>query len=145
MKALAVILAFAPLAASAQSLAERLAVQPNISFAEWRDLTAGKTVVYQIDGETYGFERYVSPGMVTIRLTDGTCIDGAWYMDQANFCFDWQDGPLNCFHHKRLDGDIYVIGLDNGVETADIQQVSRIANIPLACGPALLSAYEVQP
>ncbi len=142
MKALAVILALLPVAASAQSLAERLASAPEISFSEWRDLTAGKTVVYQIDGETYGFERYTAPGKVSIRLTDGTCIDGTWYMDQNSFCFDWQDGPLNCFHHKRLDSEIYVIGLDNGVETADIQKVSRIANIPLACGPALLSAYQ---
>jgi len=145
MNRLAVILALAPSLATAQSLAERLADTPDISFLDWQDMTAGKTVVYQIDGETYGYERYAAPGKVTIRLTDGTCIDGNWYMKQNNFCFDWQDGPLNCFHHKRLDGVIYVIGLDNGMETNDIQQVSRIANIPLSCGPALLSSYQVQP
>jgi len=145
MKHLALILALAPFAASAQTLAEQLATQSSISFEDWRELTAGKTVVYQIDGETYGFERYVAPGKVKIQLADGTCIDGIWYMEQANFCFNWQDEILNCFHHKKLDGDTYVIALNNGVETEDIQRVSRIANIPLSCGPALLSALEVSP
>ena len=145
MKYLALILALTPFAASPQSLTEQLAQRPSISFADWRELTAGKTVVYQIDGETYGFERYVAPGKVKIQLTDGTCIDGTWYMEDANFCFDWQDETLNCFHHKKLGGEIYVIGLENGVETDDIQRVSRIANIPLSCGPALLSALETSP
>ena len=61
-------------------------------------------------------------------------------MQETAFCFDWEDGPLNCFHHKRLDGDIYVIGLEAGAETGDIQKVARIAAIPVQCGPALLSA-----
>lgn len=145
MKALALILALAPSFASAQSLAEQLSSAPDISFQEWREMTIGKTVVYQIDGEIYGYERYVAPGQVTMRLADGTCIDGTWRMRQADFCFDWQDGPKNCFRHKRLGEDIYVIGLNNGVETEDIQLVSRIADISLSCGPALLSSLQVRP
>jgi hypothetical protein len=136
------LLALWPGVLSAQSLQEALATAPEISFTAWQNMTAGKTVVYEIDGQTYGYEHY-SPttNNVQIRLDDGTCIDGTWYMDNSAFCFDWQDGPLNCFHHKRLGDTVYVIGLDNGVETSDIQKVSRIAAIPLACGPALLSAY----
>ncbi len=145
MKALAFILVLAPNLLSAQNLAERLSTAPDISFQEWQNMTIGKTVVYQIDGEVYGYERYVAPGEVTIRLVDGTCIDGTWRMRQSDFCFDWQDGPKNCFRHKRLDGAIYVIGLNNGVETDDIQLVSRIADISLSCSPALLSSLEVQP
>lgn len=140
MKVLALILALSPTITLAQNLSEQLATAPNISFEDWRTMTDGKTVVYEIDGETFGYESYRGEGNVTIRLGDGTCIDGTWFMEQTAFCFDWQDGPLNCFNHKRLDGVIYVIGLDNGVETTDIQKVSRIANIPVACGPALLSA-----
>lgn len=139
MKALALILALAPAIASAQSFAERLSTAPDISGEDWRAMTAGKTVVYQIDGETYGYETYRGDDNVTIRLEDGTCLDGTWFMEQRSFCFDWDGAPLNCFHHKNLDGVIYVIGLENGVETDDIQKVSRIANIPVACGPALLS------
>ena len=147
MKALIFILALMPAISHAQSLRERLTNAPEISFADWKDMTAGKTVVYEIDGETFGYETYRGGGNVTIRLDDGSCIDGTWFMQQNQFCFNWQDGPLNCFHHKRLDGTIYVIGLDGGVETDDIQRVSRIARIPLACGPALLSslAPEAQP
>lgn len=144
MKALAAILALTPSALPAQSLAERLAAEPIISFEAWRVLTNGKTVVYEIDGETYGYERYLGGGNVTIQLEDGSCIDGIWYMAQTSFCFDWEGGPLNCFNHKQLDGDIYVIGLENGAETTDIQKVSRIANIPITCGPALLSSLTPQ-
>lgn len=144
MRALALILALTPSALPAQTLAERLAAEPVITFEAWRALTNGKTVVYEIDGETYGFERYLGGGNVTIQLEDGSCIDGTWYMAQTSFCFDWQGGPLSCFNHKQLDGDIYVIGLNNGIETADIQKVSRIANIPVSCGPALLSSLTPQ-
>ncbi len=140
MRALAVILALAPSAVPAQSLLEQLTNAPNISYEDWRAMTDRKTVVYEIDGETYGYESYRGGGNVTIRLADGSCIDGTWFMQQTAFCFDWQGGPLNCFNHKRLDGAIYVVGLENGVETADIQMVSRIANIPVSCGPARLSA-----
>ncbi len=141
MKALALILALAPGALLAQSLPEMLSGAANISFEDWQAMTDGKTVVYEIGGKTYGYESYREKRHVTIRLDDGSCLDGTWFMDQAAFCFDWQGGPLNCFHHKRLNGEIYVIGLDNGVETGDIQKVSRIANIPVACGPALLSSF----
>jgi len=140
MKALMLILALAPGVVAAQILPERLAAAPDISYEDWRAMTDGKTVVYEIDGQTYGYESYLGSGKVTIRLEDGTCVTGRWFMQQTAFCFDWQGGPLNCFKHKRLDGSIYVIGLEDGAETADIQKVSRIANIPVSCGPALLSA-----
>ena len=147
MKALTLILALMPSIAPAQSLLAQLAQATNISVDEWRALTKGKTVVYEVGGETIGYESYLGGGNVTIQLDDGSCIDGTWYMEQAAFCFDWQGGPLNCFHHKRLDGMIYVVGLRNGVETPDIQKVSRIADLPVSCGPALLSALiaPVQP
>ncbi|NOR60933.1 MAG: hypothetical protein GQ535_00370 [Rhodobacteraceae bacterium] len=139
MKSLALILALAPNSLLAQSLHDQLANADNISYQAWHDLTKGKTVVYEVDGEIIGYESYLGDGNVTIRLDDGSCIDGTWYMEQLAFCFDWEGGPLNCFHHKRLNGAIYVIGLNNGLETTDVQKVSRIANIPVACGPALLS------
>lgn len=140
MKVLPLILAFAPSALLAQTLPEQLANAPSISVEEWRRMTAGKTVVYEIDGSIFGYESYRGAGNVTIRLDDGSCIDGTWYMEQAAFCFDWQDNTINCFNHKRLDDEIYVIGLENGIETDDIQKVSRIAYIPVSCGPALLSS-----
>jgi len=127
----------------AQTLQERLFTAPEISFQEWQEMTAGRTVVYEIDGTTFAFEAYrQNSNRIDIRLDGGGCVSGTWFMDENAFCFDWQDGPLNCFNHKRLDDDIYVIGLENGVETADIQKVSRIAAIPVQCGPALLSLLE---
>jgi len=140
---IAALLLFAPLAGHAQSLSARLADAPHIPAEEWRALTAGKTVVYEIDGEVFGYESYrTNSNQITMRLADGLCINGQWFMDQNAFCFNWEDGPLNCFNHKRLDSTVYVIGLENGVETDDIQRVLRIAPIPVACGPALLSQLE---
>jgi len=136
----------APLAGNAQTLSERLAGAPNIPAEEWRALTAGKTVVYEIDGEVFGFEAYrANSNDVTIRLADGQCVDGQWFMDQKAFCFIWEGGVLNCFNHKKLDDTIYVIGLVNGEETNDIQKVLEIAPIPVACGPALLSQLQPEP
>jgi hypothetical protein len=138
MKALALILALGPVLAQAQGLTGA----EEIGYEEWRAMTAGKTVVYQIDGKTFGFEHYHDGQKVTIQLADGTCLEGSWFMNKSAFCFDWQNGPLNCFHHKRLGDTIFVVGLDgNGAETADVQRVSRIDSTPLACGPALLSAF----
>jgi len=133
-------LALAPLAAPAQSLLDRLATAPEISESAWRDMTAGKTVVYEIDDAIYGYETYrKNSNRISIRLENGTCINGQWFMQQTAFCFDWEGGPLNCFNHKELDGDIYVVGLENGMETEDIQKVARIDDRPVFCGPALLS------
>jgi len=145
MKVLALILAIAPTMAQPQTLAEILSTAPEISYEDWRDMTAGKTVVYQIFGKTFGFERYQNGNNVTIQLDDGSCIDGTWFMQETAFCFDWEGGPLNCFHHKRVGDTIYIVGLDNGKESADIQIVSRIDNTPISCGPALLSALELGP
>jgi len=136
-------LSLLPYAVVAQSLQESLAGAPDIPFAEWRDMTAGQTVVYEIDGNTYAYEAYRrGTNRIDIRLDSGGCVSGTWYMDEPAFCFDWEDGPLNCFRHKRLDGAIYVIGVENGEETVDIQKVSRIAPIPVQCGPALLSQFK---
>ena len=145
MKAAALLLALSTCAAHAQSLPEQLAPLPNISFKDWRNLTLGKTVVYEINGETFSYEIYNGGSSVTIQLENGSCIDGTWFMEQSAFCFEWIDGPLNCFNHKRLGEDIYVIGLENGVETTDIQKVARIDNIAVSCGPALLSSFPVNP
>lgn len=144
----AVLALLFPLAAMGQSLSERLSDAPNIPFEEWREITAGLTVVYEIEGDIYGYEAYRrNSNRVTIQLQDGSCVDGEWYMEQAAFCFNWEDTLLNCFNHKRLGGSIYVIGLEAGVETEEIQKVVEIESIPLQCGPALLSRYtpEVNP
>ena len=140
---LALLLSLFPLAAHAQSLRDRLITAPDIPVTEWRDMTAGKTVIYEIDGDLFGYEHYdANSDKVTFQLDDGTCIDGRWFMEGSAYCFDWQDGPLNCFHQKTLNGSVYVIGLESGAETDDIQKVARIVVLPLSCGPALLSALE---
>lgn len=144
MKSFLLIVALWPGFAYAQSLAERLSAARNISEEDWRQLTNHKTVQYEIDGAPLGYETYRDNNEVIYRLPDGSCINGQWYMQRAAFCFDWRDGPQNCFHHKRLNGEIYIIGLDNGVETQDIQKVARITSLPAMCGPALLSAWEAR-
>jgi hypothetical protein len=138
MRALALICALAPVAGQAETLAETLATAPEITESAWREMTAGKTVVYQVYGMANGLEHYGSGQNVTFELEDGSCLDGTWYMKGTAFCFDWPGEGLNCFRHRQVGDDIYVVGLNSG----GIQLVDRIDNTPLSCGPALLSALE---
>lgn len=134
-----------PLALPAQTLREQLAIAPEITFEEWRDMTAGQTVVYEIDGDTYAYEAYrLTSNGVYIKLEDGSCFEGTWYMEESAFCFDWEDTSLDCFHHKRLGDSLYVVGLEDGLETGEIQKISEIAPIPVQCGPALLSSFSAE-
>ncbi len=137
------VIAFFPLMSYGQTLQEQLADAPNISFEEWRDMTAGQTVVYEIDGNIYAYEAYRrGSNKVTIEVEGVVCEEGTWYMQGTTFCFDWPGNAPNCFNHKRLGDDIYVVGVVDGVETDDIQKVIEIAPIPVACGPALFSALQ---
>ncbi len=134
------LLAIFALPAHAQSLSGRLADIPDISFETWQEMTNGKTVVYELDGEIFGLEAYrKDSNRVLFRTATGICDRGTWAMDGPAFCFQWEASGEDCFLHKQMDGEIFIIGLDNGVATDNIQKVARIADIPVACGPALLS------
>ncbi len=133
-------LAVAALPAHAQTLAEQLSERPNISFEEWQALTDGRTVVYQIDGQTFGYEAYrTNSNRVLFQTNTGYCDSGTWAMQGPAFCFEWEESGLDCFLHKELNGAIYVIGVVDGQPTEQIQKVARISDIPISCGPARLS------
>ena len=72
MKALALILGLLPSALLAQIDINPMDGATNISFEEWRAMTRGKTVVYEIGGETFGHESYIGDNKVTIQLEDGS-------------------------------------------------------------------------
>lgn len=142
------LLAVVALPAHAQTLAEQLAERPNITFEEWQSLTNGRTVVYQVDGQTFGFEAYrADSNQVLFQTNTGYCENGTWAMQGPAFCFEWEESGQDCFLHKELNGAYYVISVADGLPTEQIQKVARISDIPLACGPALLSRLlpEVSP
>lgn len=101
----------------------------------WREMTTGKTLHYYKDGELYGKEYY--PGgddnTVVFRFPNGLCAEGRWGHSEGKFCFAFGD-QLHCFWHVMRDGEIVVIGEEDGEE----QTVETIADHePIGCGSAI--------
>ncbi|MEM7522446.1 MAG: hypothetical protein AAF360_01530 [Pseudomonadota bacterium] len=96
----------------------------------WRALTTGKTLYYHKDGELYGREFYRNEeGDVVFEFPGGQCAEGRWAWAEDKYCFAF-GGQLHCFSHVMRDGEIVVIGLEDGEE----QTVETIAdNEPLTC------------
>lgn len=139
------LLLLQPALAQEQALDLKLALAnaPLVSEGDWRSITDGGTVVYEINGAVVAYEHYLDENQVVlVRTATNACEYGTWFMQEKTFCFRWEGRPLVCFNHKVLDEDTYVIRLNNGLETNDIQLVAEIIERPLQCGPDLLSALE---
>ncbi|MEC9434243.1 MAG: hypothetical protein VYD87_15185 [Pseudomonadota bacterium] len=116
-------------------LTERLETEGrDLSLAEWRALTNGRTVWYRIDGELWGRESYRQDGRVTFQFPDGECLDAAWDYQDPWFCFDFGQalgGVPHCFRHIRLEDRLYALGRSGAPQAID-----RIDGAPIACGPS---------
>ncbi len=130
--------AMTPLAA--QTLPVPLAGAEEIPFEEWSAMSAGRTLVYRIDGEVWALEYYY-PGTnrVALQLNDGKCLQGTWDYSAPYYCFHWEAQGTACFRHTRRDGEILVMESGSGNGTAAVQHMSAVTDIPLSCGPDLTS------
>ncbi|MEM1314189.1 MAG: hypothetical protein AAGI51_06530 [Pseudomonadota bacterium] len=110
----------------------------DIPEAEWRRMTAGRTVWYLIDGERWGRESYrAGTDEATFQFPDGQCLAAYWSYEDPWFCFDFGPAmvePVQCFRHLRWGEGIWVLGSDG-----DVQKVDRIDASPVACGPNVAS------
>lgn len=112
----------------------------DIAPAEWRDMVRGRTVTYLIGGAVWAQEAYGRHGNgVSIKLADGTCMEGVWEHTGTAFCFAWTGGEYSCFRHVRVDDEILIIPVQDGEPAGTVQSVKQISDLPLACGPALTS------
>ncbi len=99
--------------------------------AEWRALAAGRTVWYSDALGLWGREHYdPQADAVTFQFHTGECMEATWRHEGLLYCFDFHDGPPHCFRHLRLDGKLYVLGVQGAV-----QEVTKIDDTPVSCGP----------
>ena len=125
---------------ASQSPAERIATATNIPVAEWTAMAMGRTLTYRINGEFWALEHYY-PGTdrVTLELYDGTCLHGTWDYSDPLYCFHWEGQGTSCFRHARADGEILIIETQDGQDTALTQTMTGVSDVPLTCGPAVVS------
>jgi hypothetical protein len=111
----------------------------SIPLEEWRQMTAGQTVYYYIDGQFFGRE-YYWPGTdrVTFQHASGQCAEARWEYADGVYCFHF-DRP-HCFAHVRREGQIVIIprSVADGGEESE-QEVRQIAPVPFSCTPGLSS------
>ena len=104
-------------------------------------MATGRTLTYRIDGEFWALEHYY-PGTnrVTLQLYDGTCMQGTWDYDAPHYCFHWEGEGTACFRHARLDDEILIVETtEDGADTLMLQSMTAVTDIPLTCGPAVIS------
>ncbi|NNU81015.1 hypothetical protein HMH01_11260 [Halovulum dunhuangense] len=125
------------------ALAAPLSAQDDPSLApippeEWRSMVEGRTVTYLIGEEVWARETYDRSGNgVSIRLADGTCMDGVWDFTDGAYCFTWSGGEYSCFLHLRDGAEILIVPILDGA-TGAVQTVGGITDSGPGCGPDLI-------
>ncbi|MEX0970615.1 MAG: hypothetical protein WD046_09255 [Paracoccaceae bacterium] len=121
------------------ALQDRVVAAPLVSEGEWRNMVEGRTVTYTIENEFFAREFYVTgTNRVVIAVNNGICLNGEWFMDGPAFCFVWEGAPPSCFTHHRLDGGVYINGVDD--DDIEIQFVADVRRAVVQCGSELLSS-----
>ncbi len=122
--------------------ASQLPAEPaaNIPVEEWQAMAMGHTLTYRINGEFWAMEHYY-PGTnhVTLQLYDGSCMQGTWDYADPLYCFHWEGQQASCFRHVRVGDEIRIIESKDGTDTAMTQNMTSVSDMPLACGPAVVS------
>ena len=72
------------------ALALPATANPGMSAAEFEAYTKGKTLIYSVNGQDYGIERYMEGRRVTWSFLDGECTDGHWYEENGQICFAYE-------------------------------------------------------
>lgn len=140
IEAAAMALALLTLPAASQLPAAPKAPAGDIPVAEWRAMATGRTLTYRINGALWALEHYYpDSNHVTLQLYDGTCMEGTWDYTDPLYCFHWDGQATACFRHVRVDDRIVIIESHDGVDTPMTQDMTAVTDVPLACGPAVVS------
>lgn len=123
----------APLAAMAAGATEPAPADEPIGLAEWRAMTDGRTVHYEIDGQVWGREHFhKGRDSATFVAPDGECMTAPWAYAEGVYCFAYQG--MDCFRHVRRDGRLFAVPIAG---SGDTQEIVRITDEPLSCEPPL--------
>lgn len=127
------------LSAAAQSPDEGISAAVDIPVEEWSAMALGRTLTYRIDGAFWALERYdTTSNGVMLQLNDGSCLTGTWEYTAPFYCFHWQEQGTACFRHARLGDEILIIETQDGADTMQVQTMTAVTDLPLACGPAVI-------
>lgn len=85
-----------------------------MSGAAFEAYVTGQVVTYAHDGRVYGMEQYLGGRRVVWRHLGGDCLEGAWFEQGDQICFQYEgDVPTQCWQFfengtglgARADGD----------------------------------------
>lgn len=104
-----------------------------MSSDEWRRITEGKTVHYEIDGAPGGREYYPRGQSFAVFVRpDGSCVEGPWAHAEDRFCY-WYGADFQCFYHIKR-GKTLLSRPDTG--GADLKIVKIEKSAPPRCEPS---------
>jgi hypothetical protein len=123
----------APLAAMAAGATEAVPADEPIGLAEWRAMTDGRTLHYEIGGEVWGREHFhKGRDSATFVAPNGECMTAPWAYAEGVYCFAYQG--MDCFRHVRRGGRLFAVPIGR---SGDTQEIVRITDEPLSCEPPL--------
>lgn len=131
MRTLISLVLVAGVVASATAQDRGTPIEPD----DWREIAAGRTLTYTVNGEFFALERYPNSGdAVSIQMSDGRCMAGHWTYQDQNYCFFWEGHEPVCFLHERQGDEILVTQVVDGELTGAVQIMANISDAPLQCG-----------
>jgi hypothetical protein len=123
----------APVVAMAAGATEPAPADQPIGLDEWRALTDGRTVHYEIGGQLWGREHFhKGRDSATFVAPDGQCMTAPWAYAEGVYCFAYQG--MDCFRHVRRGGRLFAVPLSG---EGGAQEIVRITDEPLSCEPPL--------
>jgi len=118
-------------------VAAPLAAQSTMTAEEFDAYTRGKTLFYNSNGQTYGAERYLEDQRVEWSFLDGECKPGAWYEDNGQICFTYDDNPgAQCWTFQLGSGGL-IARFENDPTTTELYEAEDIDEEMLCLGPKI--------
>ncbi len=116
------------------------AAQEQITAEQFLDRLTGKTATFVMMGtdDLVGVEQFLRRDRTVWARSNGTCAYGTVTVDGPLVCFAYDDEPTDrthCWFPFERDGTLLVLD-DEGDE---IQEITSITDVPVACEPPAIS------
>ncbi|MEO0679926.1 MAG: hypothetical protein AAF192_05875 [Pseudomonadota bacterium] len=80
-------------------------------------LTEGRVMIYTHQGEPFGAEQYLPDRRVLWQRDSGGCLQGVWFGEGDDICFDYEDlpGVAVCWSVRRTaEGEVVALRHGSG-------------------------------